>query len=108
VTPADWSAEREEQRAWIDGLAAKYGVVRLEAALTPAQLEAQQDRVLRALGLRFHTTEPYARHTGQVSLKCSLYGDRPHTPCSGTTDDGLELPCLHWCHAPKGPHNGRR
>lgn len=35
---------------------------------------------------------------GELSLKCRLYGERPHSPCSGTTDDGFEKPCLHWCH----------
>ena len=34
----------------------------------------------------------------KLSLKCKLYGDRPHDPCSGTTDDGLESPCECWCH----------
>jgi hypothetical protein len=27
-----------------------------------------------------------------------MYGDQDHTPCSGTTDDGTESPCEHWCH----------
>jgi hypothetical protein len=37
----------------------------------------------------------------QLSLKCRAYGDRKHVPCSGTTDDGNDSPCLHWCHAPR-------
>jgi hypothetical protein len=52
-------AEQVERRAWVDGLAAKYGVVRLAASLTPEQLEAQNDRVELAMGFRFHPTEPY-------------------------------------------------
>lgn len=34
----------------------------------------------------------------KFSLKCRLYGDRAHTPCSGTTDDGTESPCECPCH----------
>lgn len=34
-----------------------------------------------------------------LSLKCRIYAERPHEPCSGTTDDGTESPCLHWCHS---------
>lgn len=33
-----------------------------------------------------------------LSLKCRLYGDRPHQPCSGTVDDGTERPCECVCH----------
>jgi hypothetical protein len=33
-----------------------------------------------------------------LSLKCRLYGDRPHSPCSGTIDDGTDRPCGCPCH----------
>ena len=33
-----------------------------------------------------------------VSLRCKLYADRPHRPCSGTIDDGTERPCQCKCH----------
>lgn len=33
------------------------------------------------------------------SLMCQIYGSQPHTPCSGTTDDGLNQPCECLCHA---------
>jgi hypothetical protein len=89
--------EKERQREWVDGLAAKYGIIRIQASLTKAQAAAQQDRLLRALGLKFLPTEPL-RVPDQLSLKCRLYGDNPHEPCSGTTDDGLRKTCLHWCH----------
>lgn len=36
-----------------------------------------------------------------LSFRCRMYGDRPHDPCSGTTDDGYNLPCECWCHARK-------
>lgn len=38
-----------------------------------------------------------------LSFKCRMYGDRPHDPCSGTTDDGRELPCECWCHGARSP-----
>lgn len=41
----------------------------------------------------------------RVSLKCRVYGDKPHWPCSGTTDDADPVPCECWCHVldPRGP-----
>lgn len=38
----------------------------------------------------------------KLSLKCKIYADRPHDPCSGTTDDGNELTCECWCHSQGG------
>jgi hypothetical protein len=55
---AEQAAEHVARRAWIDGLAAKYGIVRLAASLTPEQLAAQADWVDRATGRKFLTTEP--------------------------------------------------
>jgi hypothetical protein len=34
-----------------------------------------------------------------LSLKCRIYQDRPHDPCSGTIDDGTGRPCQCWCHS---------
>ena len=39
----------------------------------------------------------------RLSFKCRMYGDRPHDPCSGTTDDGSELPCECPCHGTNSP-----
>jgi hypothetical protein len=40
---------------------------------------------------------------GLRSFKCRAYDDRPHDPCSGTTDDGTGRRCGCWCHtAPLG------
>jgi hypothetical protein len=91
-------AEQTQRNAWVNELAAKYGIIRMEASLTQAEAEAQKDRLSRALGLKFLTTEPYPFPPTQISFLCSMYGRRPHAPCSGTTDDGFEKPCLHWCH----------
>jgi len=33
-----------------------------------------------------------------LSLKCKIYGDRPHDPCSETSDDGSHSLCGCWCH----------
>lgn len=35
----------------------------------------------------------------KLSLRCWLYRDKPHNPCSGTTDDGSGAPCGCRCHA---------
>lgn len=35
----------------------------------------------------------------KLSLKCKMYGDQAHTPCSGTTDDGTGSTCECRCHA---------
>jgi len=51
-------AEIADRRTWIDGLAAKYGVVRLAESLTAAELKAQQDQVDRALGRTYLPTTP--------------------------------------------------
>lgn len=40
--------------------------------------------------------------TGQgkpLSLKCRVYWNAPHEPCSGTADDGTQRPCGCRCHA---------
>jgi hypothetical protein len=34
-----------------------------------------------------------------LSLKCKLYADRQHRPCSGTIDDGTGRLCECRCHA---------
>jgi hypothetical protein len=34
-----------------------------------------------------------------LSLKCRMYAERSHDPCSGTTDDGTERACQCWCHS---------
>ena len=55
-------AEVADRRAWVNGLAAKYGLVRLAESLTEEELEAQQERVDYALGRKFlatwHRTDP--------------------------------------------------
>lgn len=33
-----------------------------------------------------------------LSVKCRIYGDRVHRPCSGTTDDGTGRLCQCRCH----------
>ncbi|HEY2309449.1 MAG TPA: hypothetical protein VGI05_26525 [Streptosporangiaceae bacterium] len=33
-----------------------------------------------------------------ISLKCRIYGNSPHVPCSGTRDDGTGEACECWCH----------
>jgi hypothetical protein len=33
-----------------------------------------------------------------LSLKCKVYGDQSHTPCSGTVDDGTNSLCTCQCH----------
>jgi hypothetical protein len=36
-----------------------------------------------------------------LSLKCMLYGDDPHVPCTDVDDKGkAKKPCNHWCHDP--------
>jgi hypothetical protein len=43
------------------------------------------------------------------SLKCMLYGDSPHVPCTEVDDQGkLKKPCDCWCHDPakSKPLNG--
>jgi hypothetical protein len=35
------------------------------------------------------------------SLKCMLYGDSPHVPCTEVDDQGkLKKSCDCWCHDP--------
>lgn len=51
-------AEVADRRAWINELAARYGIVRLAASLTAEELAAQQDMVDYALGRKFMTTTP--------------------------------------------------
>jgi hypothetical protein len=44
-----------------------------------------------------------------LSLKCMLYGDSPHVPCTEVDDKGkAKKPCDHWCHDPERsePLNG--
>jgi hypothetical protein len=44
-----------------------------------------------------------------LSLKCMLYGDSPHVPCTEVDDQGKpRKPCDHWCHDPERsePLNG--
>jgi hypothetical protein len=36
--------------------------------------------------------------SGALSLKCKMYGDRQHTPCSGTSDEDVPRPCTCACH----------
>lgn len=37
-----------------------------------------------------------------LSLKCKIYADRPHQPCSGTTDESVPRSCTCICHVPTG------
>ena len=39
-----------------------------------------------------------------LSFKCKIYGDRPHTPCSGMTDDGTDSVCECRCHEDEEIH----
>lgn len=55
---AKLDAEIAARRAWIDDIAARHGVVRLAESITPAEREAQQDRIDYALGRKFLTTTP--------------------------------------------------
>lgn len=44
-----------------------------------------------------------------LSLKCMLYDDAPHVPCTEVNDEGKEKPvCECWCHDParSEPLNG--
>jgi hypothetical protein len=54
-------------------------------------VESKRDwpSILKEIGLSL--TDP-------LSLKCRVYGDQPHAPCGGTTDDGTGLPCGCACH----------
>jgi hypothetical protein len=42
-----------------------------------------------------------------MSLKCRIYGNAAHAPCSGTRDDGSGDPCECWCHKVPQPRPAR-
>jgi len=53
---AKLAAEEDARRAWLEEVAARNGIIRMPESLTPAELEAQQDRVDRAMGRKFYPT----------------------------------------------------
>lgn len=66
----------------------------IEDVLDAVWLEAYEEGRARLF-------EPPEEPEPNLSFKCHMYGDREHTPCSGTTDDGTNSPCEHWCHVPR-------
>jgi hypothetical protein len=51
-------AEEKAQRAWVNGLAAKYSIVRMPASLTDGELAEQEAMLDRMLGRKFLLTTP--------------------------------------------------
>jgi O-acetyl-ADP-ribose deacetylase (regulator of RNase III) len=80
-------------------LGASVHMPRIGCGLAGGSWERMEPIISAALGERGVPVTVYDLETvAHLSFKCKTYGSQSHDPCSGTTDDGRELPCECWCH----------